>query len=303
MVAYRSGGWEYVSAARTLADGIYDIGGLRTGSYRIQFSEDDDAYVSECYNDKPTLALADPVAVTAGATTSGINAVLAVSRPHHRDGHERERHRARRHPGDRLPLRWLRWLGGGHRRATAAAGVYHLGGLPTGSYRIQFSRSSGAYATQVYDNKLTLDLGDDVAVTAGATTSGINAVLVAVGHVTGTVTNASAAGLPDISVTAYASSNPAATTSIRSSRLCRPAPTAATTSATCRRAATASEFKDDAGVYASQTYNNKADVILGDDVVVTIGAATSGIDATLALAGTSRARSRTRAPPVSAASR
>ena len=61
---------------------------------------------------------------------------------------------------------------------TAASGSYNLGGLPTGSYRIEFEDDSGAYVTQYYNNKPTKDLGNDVAVTAGATTADINATLV-----------------------------------------------------------------------------------------------------------------------------
>ena len=51
------------------------------GTYSVEFRDclsSPTVYVSEWYNNKPDFASADPVSVTAGSTTSGINAVLAV---------------------------------------------------------------------------------------------------------------------------------------------------------------------------------------------------------------------------------
>ena len=75
---------------------------------------------------------------------------------------------------------------------TNALGFYSFAGLEAASYRVGFQDSSG-------------DLGSatSVAVTAGATTPNINAALLSPGHITGTVTNATPAGVENIDVTAY----------------------------------------------------------------------------------------------------
>ena len=62
---------------------------------------------------------------------------------------------------------------------TDAEGNYEIaGGLPEGDYRVEFRDDSGTYVTQWFDNKSDFDSADDVAVTAGGTTAGIDAVLV-----------------------------------------------------------------------------------------------------------------------------
>jgi hypothetical protein len=67
--------------------GRYVFDGLSGGGYKVWFSPDglewleEDDYFQQFYNDKPTLALADIVNVSAGATTSGIDAHLVSRHP------------------------------------------------------------------------------------------------------------------------------------------------------------------------------------------------------------------------------
>ncbi len=74
--------WVYTDAA-----GHYTFDGLSGGAYKVWFSPDvpewheEDDYFQQFYNDKPTLALADTVSVSAGATTSGIDAHLVGRHP------------------------------------------------------------------------------------------------------------------------------------------------------------------------------------------------------------------------------
>jgi hypothetical protein len=69
----------------TAADGSYSVAGLATGTdYQVCFdasgatggSSDATGYVNQCYNNQP-LNSPTPVSVTAGATTTGVNASLA----------------------------------------------------------------------------------------------------------------------------------------------------------------------------------------------------------------------------------
>lgn len=74
---------EIANGALTDAEGNFLISGLAAGSYRLVFdstySGTLNEYLSEIYNDKTSLAQADPVVVVSGETTSGINAQLTKS--------------------------------------------------------------------------------------------------------------------------------------------------------------------------------------------------------------------------------
>lgn len=60
--------------AQTGVDGRYVIHGLATGDYRVETGGD--PWAHELYDDRPEWRLADPVTVTAGAGTSGVDFVL-----------------------------------------------------------------------------------------------------------------------------------------------------------------------------------------------------------------------------------
>jgi hypothetical protein len=87
------GGFGYAS---TNANGEYTITGLRTGSYKVEFSwEFSEAerkacehaprcppkYITQYYNDQPSEATANPVAVAVGSLTPAINAAMVPSMP------------------------------------------------------------------------------------------------------------------------------------------------------------------------------------------------------------------------------
>lgn len=59
-------------------DGYYRITGLRTGDYRLQFSDCESRHGSEWFNDKPNFESADLVPVVQAVETSGIDAVLSL---------------------------------------------------------------------------------------------------------------------------------------------------------------------------------------------------------------------------------
>ncbi|MEI6451967.1 MAG: carboxypeptidase-like regulatory domain-containing protein [Actinomycetes bacterium] len=77
-----SGGWDNVKTALTAADGACSLGGVPAGNCRIEFFDFYGAgYVAQFYNNKSTVEEADDVAVTVGATTSGIDATLISAAP------------------------------------------------------------------------------------------------------------------------------------------------------------------------------------------------------------------------------
>jgi len=187
----------------TEADGTYESEiGLPTGSYRVQ-TRNTPLLLDELYDDLPCAhdcnpVPGTPVAVTAGATTTGIDFELA--------------------PGGQIagtltvagsgdPLAGYRidfydadgWKVG--QVWTGAGGTYNSGfGLPTGTFYV-LADGSSLYASEAWSDLPCTGLaceptaGDGVAVTLGETTGGIDFALAPGGRVAGTVT-AVAGGVP-----------------------------------------------------------------------------------------------------------
>ena len=73
------GGWQWSGYGETDASGAYQVGGLATGDYRLQFSDSvaPAQYATETYDDKPDLATGDDIHVELGLDTEGIDAILS----------------------------------------------------------------------------------------------------------------------------------------------------------------------------------------------------------------------------------
>ena len=74
-----SGAWGSVGLTDTAAGGGYDLAGLTAGSCRLEFSDPSGSYVTQYYDDRPDLASASDVTVTAAATTAHIDATLVAA--------------------------------------------------------------------------------------------------------------------------------------------------------------------------------------------------------------------------------
>jgi major membrane immunogen (membrane-anchored lipoprotein) len=267
----------------TPANGTYLITGLAAGTYKVRF-EDCVApveYAQEYYDNRPDLSSANTVSVTAGATTSGINAGVAaagsISGTVVADG-------------TGAPLAGICVSpfppGGGNgvgSATTAADGTYVVAGVAVGTWRVRFQDcvSPIDYAAEYYDN--TLDFNSTlVSVSAGATTSNINAGLAISGSISGTVmADSSGAPLPNICVSAPLASS--------GSSLFRVNTAANGTYLITGLAAGTYKVKFEDCVapvdYVPEYYDNKADFTSGNTVSVTAGATTSGINAGIAAAG------------------
>ncbi|NCF68958.1 MAG: hypothetical protein GWP61_23600 [Chloroflexi bacterium] len=168
---------DWLSSTSTDASGNFDIGGLPTGSYRVKFSDDSGVYITEFYNDAPDLGSATDIRVTAGSTTSNIDAVLAA-----KTGRITGRVTNGTNPLQDIEVRAYHWTGNNSDWSktafTDASGQYAIGGLAAGVYRLRFYDKTGVCVTEYYDDEPGLDGASDIHVTAGSTTSGIDAVLV-----------------------------------------------------------------------------------------------------------------------------
>jgi hypothetical protein len=183
---YQDSGWQSAGSAVSSGDGTFDIGGLPAGTYRVRFSDVyvparylDEVYDNVLYEGQESLADGDPVGVTAGSTTPNIDAALggygklsgAVTSA---EGGA---------PVDGIYVDvWAfntsssawEWVSGD---TTGSAGTYEAGGLEGGDYRVEFSDPKSQYATEFYNNKASIDTGDNVPVELGEETANVDAAL------------------------------------------------------------------------------------------------------------------------------
>ena len=241
------------------------------GSYRVLFRSG--GYAATFYNQKSTLGAADPVTVSSGETTTGINAQLEPQ----------GRIRGRVTDADGAGLANItvvaydtaqtgRALGSG---VTDAAGVYTILRLPTASVRVLFNADGTSYASEWYSGKASFETADPVAVTAGATTLGIDAQLGSGGTIAGTVTDTiTSLGLGGIQVEVYDAGEQLVT---RDATLADGTYSLAGVPAGTYKV----YFYHPGGNYFPAWFNGKSTFAAADAVVVTAGLTHSEIDAAL----------------------
>ncbi len=161
--------------ASSASDGTYTIDNLAAGSYWVEFYDATGTYASQIYNDHNLgSGSMDYVTVTAGSTTSDIDAALQI---------------AGKISGtvtdpNGIPLTTV-WAcvyvdGAGGYFANAPAGVdgtYTIGGLAPGSYNVEFIDFADNYASQWYDGQADQSGAAVITVSGGRTTSAIDAVM------------------------------------------------------------------------------------------------------------------------------
>jgi hypothetical protein len=170
---YASDGSERIDTA-TESNGQFLIRGVRPGTYALRFSDplEDRLLGSESwYHGQDSLQTANLFTVTEEMTRA-INVTLTAAgfiSGTVTDGDT----------GDPIPLASVsvRDLDNNvvNSASTDAAGVYKVGGLASGGYRVRFSKYG--YLTEYYNNQPDFDNAAVVNVTAGTTTSNINAAL------------------------------------------------------------------------------------------------------------------------------
>jgi 5-hydroxyisourate hydrolase-like protein (transthyretin family) len=182
-----------IEGASTQADGTYETQTtLRSGSYQVRFNADERfascAYVTAYYHNKLDEAAADPVNISAPNVAEHIDAQLqrgsfifgkvtdAVSGAPITRGYVRiyDSH------GDVVMFGRASFLG-----------TYHTEtGLPSGSYRVEFTDSDGGYIDEFYNDKLTLATANPVVLTAPSDRLGVDFALAKGGLIAGRVTAA-----------------------------------------------------------------------------------------------------------------
>jgi protocatechuate 3,4-dioxygenase beta subunit len=179
----------YVSAERdrdyrytqTDSAGNYTITGLTTGSYKVLFEPDTSEHVSEWYNNEESVEDADPVDVTQGRTTAGIDAQLARAGSisgtiRNSDGGPVAYSYVMAYRGDQQ-AGWS-WVG--------SDGRYSFSGLRAGTYTMH-SWGSGEWVAQWWNNKPDQASADRITLAAGEDLTGKDFTLSRGASISGTV--------------------------------------------------------------------------------------------------------------------
>lgn len=166
----------------TGADGTYTLTHLYPGTYTVDFDGLRVLLAPEYYDNVMTKADAQPVTVTSGVTTSGIDAVLAET------GTTSGTVTGPEGPAEGVEVWALDPIAGHISSAmTGASGEYTLTGLPAGQYRVWFNAKRTGLVSEYFDDQLLGANAEHVTVATGADTIGIDAALAAGGAISGTV--------------------------------------------------------------------------------------------------------------------
>jgi 5-hydroxyisourate hydrolase-like protein (transthyretin family) len=177
------------------SDGTYVVGGVPAGSYQVLFSPNNSQgqdYVYQYYPGKSNAAAAQAVTVGAGQAVSNVNATLATGATV--SGKVTDAATGAPVSGVYVYVYDYGNYGPNHVNTyyttTDSTGAWSLTGYPTGLYQVQFTPRYGVnYAAQYWNAVTPKDPPTPVTLTAGSTTSNINAALKPGGQISGTVTN------------------------------------------------------------------------------------------------------------------
>lgn len=197
--------WEAVDWAQTDIDGNYLLTGGQ-GTYRVGFDGSVVGFGAEYFDDEAELAVGDPVEITGpGEETAGIDALLSSS------GQVKGVVTAvGTGPVSGIEVLAYRnfgtaespaWEWDGTSVFTNAEGEYTL--PVSGTLRVGFDDLTDTFASEFYDDQPFVNDADDVTVLGGDVVTGIDAELSLPGHITGTVTDGTGAGLTGVYVDAY----------------------------------------------------------------------------------------------------
>lgn len=292
------GGWFGVRWATSDQNGVYSVGGLETGVYRIGFRDQGNpaTHLEQFWNNASTIESATSFSVTQGQVTSGKSATLV------RGGKISGTVRAKTSTGPGLDGITVsayekqvvdgvtRWVEAGY-GYTDSTGAYTVSPLRAGTYHLQFddygfSDSGDAqYDSEFYENASTQDSAKAVDVGDAESVTGKNAVLALRGSVSGTIKKAGGAPLTNGTATLYRAERDG--DEVYWSRE-RSASTNAKGEYDIKNVASGSyhlEFGDDDGVYLGEYFDDAKTHETAKSVDVAPATATAERNATLSLGG------------------
>lgn len=195
-----SGGFRTATSGE---DGSYAVTGLPAGSYTVEFSAEAEGYLSQFYDDEPSVELAQTLTITAGQNRGGVDAALA--------GGASVRGTVTG-AGGGGPIEGVEVFaeaieGGADGVATTGAdGRYLIVGLSPGKYVVQFEPIGSNYLGQLYDSVSVAAEAEPLTLAGEESRGGVDAALPSGATISGTVTESGiGAPLSGIEVVAYTS--------------------------------------------------------------------------------------------------
>ncbi len=166
--------WAMAGSAGTDENGDYEIGGLAEGIYRVQFVDGNGSYVNLVYYNAFDLDAGSDIDVGEAANVSGIDAAMIIS-----SSISGTVSTTNLVPLANVEVSALRWNGFDWIVAavgyTSEAGLYQIGGLAPGTYRMQFDGALDyGFPLWYYEQSLDLDSATDITIEAGSSTNGID---------------------------------------------------------------------------------------------------------------------------------
>ncbi|MCI5225101.1 MAG: carboxypeptidase regulatory-like domain-containing protein [Candidatus Electrothrix sp. AX2] len=256
----------WLGSAGTDENGNYTVIGLPAGEHNVEFSTYNSNYIKELYPDQ--------VSVTVNATTSNIDAVLelggSISGTVTDSSGAGIQNISIYIYNNYSPI--------GNPTETDENGKYTVTGLPVGEYKVLFSDYDDNYVDQWYNGHRDSFDANPISVTVDATTPNIDAVLeLGNGSISGTVTDISGAGIPDVLISVYDGNN-------YNSELGSASTDENGNYTVIGLPAGEHKVKFSKYNYVEEWYDNKRK-LFADLVTVTNGADTSDIDAVLVIGG------------------
>jgi hypothetical protein len=166
---------EFGGCAETDSSGEYAIRGVSEDEYEVEFWAEDQGLLTQYYDHQDHWWEANPVTVTLGAATSGIDAdLLPMAKV---EGQVR-----RASNGSPLTevevCAWSTDSEGGVRCAYPEEdGRYVIGGLPSDEYKVEFWPFDESLPIQYWDHKATWETANPLLLGAGSVATGIDADL------------------------------------------------------------------------------------------------------------------------------
>ena len=169
----------------TDASGVYSTAPIDSGSYKVYFNPTDGIHRYEYYNNQLTSSTANTVTVVGGQDTLNINGVL--SNKACIVGTVTDETTGSPISGCQVRVYNLSWAQVALVTTNASGNYITPVGAP-GSYKVGFNPTDGIHRSELYNNKFTTATADTVVISSGQDVSDINAQLIYVGAITGTVT-------------------------------------------------------------------------------------------------------------------
>ena len=208
--ARRAADDSFVRCAHSDEDGLYELSGLPTDSYKVSFyaPDEDLNYIEQFYKGKSFFAGATPVAVTAGVSVANIDAELQPGAKI--EGNVTDAETGTEVEGVEVCV----YTSGTNEfvecTQTDAAGNYKIARLRTGSYKVGFlpQYNNLNYKEQYYDGKPSLEAAATLPLAVGEAATGIDAELQKASRIEGTAIDAvSAEPISYLEVCAYRASD------------------------------------------------------------------------------------------------